>query len=49
MCRNELWIDKYKPHSLEELAVHKKKVIIVFFFFHYKRYIDAFYYVMAGR
>ncbi|XP_023544182.1 cell cycle checkpoint protein RAD17 [Cucurbita pepo subsp. pepo] len=26
MCRNELWIDKYKPHSLEELAVHKKKV-----------------------
>ncbi|KAJ6682242.1 CELL CYCLE CHECKPOINT PROTEIN RAD17 [Salix koriyanagi] len=23
---NELWVDKYKPHSLEELAVHKKKV-----------------------
>ncbi|KAI4327761.1 hypothetical protein L6164_020185 [Bauhinia variegata] len=22
----ELWIDKYKPHSLEELAVQKKKV-----------------------
>ncbi|KAK2408820.1 cell cycle checkpoint protein RAD17 [Trifolium repens] len=22
----ELWVDKYKPHSLEELAVHKKKV-----------------------
>ncbi|XP_012088509.1 cell cycle checkpoint protein RAD17 isoform X2 [Jatropha curcas] len=22
----ELWIDKYKPRSLEELAVHKKKV-----------------------
>ncbi|KAE8010647.1 hypothetical protein FH972_007000 [Carpinus fangiana] len=21
-----LWVDKYKPHSLEELAVHKKKV-----------------------
>ncbi|CAK9320767.1 unnamed protein product [Citrullus colocynthis] len=26
ICRNELWIDKYRPHSLEELAVHKKKV-----------------------
>ena len=25
---NELWVDKYKPHSLEELAVHKKKVSI---------------------
>ncbi|KAL5752461.1 hypothetical protein ACOSP7_022646 [Xanthoceras sorbifolium] len=23
---NELWVDKYKPRSLEELAVHKKKV-----------------------
>ncbi|XP_050872022.1 cell cycle checkpoint protein RAD17 isoform X2 [Lathyrus oleraceus] len=22
----ELWVDKYKPHSLEELSVHKKKV-----------------------
>lgn len=22
----ELWIDKYKPHSPEELGVHKKKV-----------------------
>ncbi|KAJ7953153.1 cell cycle checkpoint protein RAD17 [Quillaja saponaria] len=22
----EQWVDKYKPHSLEELAVHKKKV-----------------------
>ncbi|XP_052727360.1 cell cycle checkpoint protein RAD17 isoform X3 [Vigna angularis] len=22
----ELWVDKYKPNSLEELAVHKKKV-----------------------
>ncbi|XP_065856248.1 cell cycle checkpoint protein RAD17 isoform X2 [Euphorbia lathyris] len=22
----ELWVDKYKPHSMEELAVHKKKV-----------------------
>ncbi|XP_061999197.1 cell cycle checkpoint protein RAD17 isoform X2 [Rosa rugosa] len=22
----ELWVEKYKPHSLEELAVHKKKV-----------------------
>lgn len=22
----ELWVDKYKPHSLEDLAVHKKKV-----------------------
>lgn len=22
----ELWVDKYKPHSLAELAVHKKKV-----------------------
>lgn len=22
----ELWVDKYKPRSLEELAVHKKKV-----------------------
>jgi len=22
----DLWIDKYKPCSLEELAVHKKKV-----------------------
>ncbi|CAJ1942319.1 unnamed protein product [Sphenostylis stenocarpa] len=22
----ELWVDKYKPHSPEELAVHKKKV-----------------------
>ncbi|XP_050944896.1 cell cycle checkpoint protein RAD17 isoform X3 [Cucumis melo] len=26
VCRNELWIDKYRPHSLEELAVQKKKV-----------------------
>lgn len=24
--RKELWVDKYKPRSLEELAVHKKKV-----------------------
>ncbi|KAK2973689.1 hypothetical protein RJ640_022146 [Escallonia rubra] len=24
--RNDLWVDKYKPSSLEELAVHKKKV-----------------------
>ncbi|XAR73754.1 hypothetical protein NMG60_11007826 [Bertholletia excelsa] len=24
--RKELWVDKYKPHSLEGLAVHKKKV-----------------------
>ncbi|XP_020203810.1 cell cycle checkpoint protein RAD17 isoform X1 [Cajanus cajan] len=23
---DELWVDKYKPHSLDELAVHKKKV-----------------------
>jgi len=22
----DLWVDKYKPNSLEELAVHKKKV-----------------------
>jgi hypothetical protein len=22
----ELWVDKYKPQSLAELAVHKKKV-----------------------
>ncbi|KAM7529584.1 hypothetical protein LguiB_032994 [Lonicera macranthoides] len=22
----DMWVDKYKPHSLEELAVHKKKV-----------------------
>ncbi|KAJ1413042.1 P-loop containing nucleoside triphosphate hydrolase [Sesbania bispinosa] len=29
ICRSnaeELWVDKYKPRSLEELAVHKKKV-----------------------
>jgi cell cycle checkpoint protein len=26
----ELWVDKYKPHSLEELAVHKKKVQSMF-------------------
>ncbi|KAK7376131.1 hypothetical protein VNO78_34985 [Psophocarpus tetragonolobus] len=25
-CADDLWIDKYKPLSLEELAVHKKKV-----------------------
>ncbi|XP_030485958.2 cell cycle checkpoint protein RAD17 isoform X1 [Cannabis sativa] len=24
--QKELWVDKYKPHSLEELAVHKKKI-----------------------
>ncbi|XP_057965305.1 cell cycle checkpoint protein RAD17 isoform X7 [Malania oleifera] len=24
--QKELWIDKYQPHSLDELAVHKKKV-----------------------
>lgn len=30
----ELWVDKYKPHSLEELAVHKKKVSI-FPLFHF--------------
>jgi hypothetical protein len=24
-----LWVDKYKPHSLEELAVHKKKVKLI--------------------
>ncbi|GMP27091.1 hypothetical protein CsSME_00003243 [Camellia sinensis var. sinensis] len=24
--RKDLWVDKYKPRSLEELAVHKKKV-----------------------
>lgn len=24
--KKELWVDKYKPRSLEELAVHKKKV-----------------------
>lgn len=25
----ELWVEKYKPHSLEELAVHKKKVELI--------------------
>jgi hypothetical protein len=29
-----LWVDKHKPHSLEELAVHKKKVSI-FPLFHF--------------
>ncbi|RDX92318.1 Cell cycle checkpoint protein RAD17, partial [Mucuna pruriens] len=29
----DLWIDKYKPHSLEELAVHKKKVEEVMMWF----------------
>lgn len=24
--KKQLWVDKYKPQSLEELAVHKKKV-----------------------
>lgn len=24
--KKELWVDKYKPRSLEELAVNKKKV-----------------------
>ncbi|XP_062102676.1 cell cycle checkpoint protein RAD17 isoform X2 [Humulus lupulus] len=24
--QKELWVDKYKPHSLEELAVHKRKI-----------------------
>jgi hypothetical protein len=27
----ELWVDKYKPQSLAELAVHKKKVNYFFF------------------
>lgn len=26
-----LWVDKYKPRSLEELAVHKKKVKLICF------------------
>lgn len=26
MSNKDLWVDKHKPHSLEELAVHKKKV-----------------------
>lgn len=29
----DLWVDKYKPHSLEELAVHNKKVEEVKTFF----------------
>lgn len=24
----DLWVDKYKPRTLEELAVHKKKVAL---------------------
>ena len=27
----ELWVDKYKPQSLADLAVHKKKVDYFFF------------------
>lgn len=27
---NGLWVDKYKPRSLEELAVHKKKVKLIY-------------------
>ncbi|KAL3651864.1 hypothetical protein CASFOL_004866 [Castilleja foliolosa] len=26
ICNKDLWVDKYKPSCLEELAVHKKKV-----------------------
>lgn len=31
--KKDPWVDKYKPHSLEELAVHKKKVEEVKFWF----------------
>lgn len=32
----DLWVDKYKPGSLEELAVHKKKVKVVCFLHSYE-------------
>lgn len=28
----DLWVDKYSPRTLDELAVHKNKVAFVLFF-----------------
>jgi hypothetical protein len=28
----DLWVDKYRPRTLEELSVHKKKVALFFLF-----------------
>lgn len=45
----ELWVDKYKPRSLEELAVHKKKVTIKFFKFdNINGWLIFLYFVYAG-